>query len=152
MGERPDIDEAIKILQAGGFKITGGKYAPKSDTAHWRTQILEILNAYYQAEKNVDSSTVVSLLPYAKKFEALLQTVQAETERAARIDELEHLIEESETITHNSDIFDRIAALTNQKPTIPEDGICHEHLIMGCTLEHKSLDPTPVNQKEKQDD
>lgn len=29
MSDRPDLDEAASILQAGGFKITGGKYAPK---------------------------------------------------------------------------------------------------------------------------
>jgi hypothetical protein len=28
MSDRPDLDEAIKILQAGGIKITGGRYAP----------------------------------------------------------------------------------------------------------------------------
>lgn len=28
MSDRPDLDEAIKIAQAGGLKITGGKYAP----------------------------------------------------------------------------------------------------------------------------
>jgi hypothetical protein len=28
MSDRPDLDEAINILQAGGFTILGGKYAP----------------------------------------------------------------------------------------------------------------------------
>jgi hypothetical protein len=28
MSDRPDLDEAIRILQAGGIKITGGRYAP----------------------------------------------------------------------------------------------------------------------------
>lgn len=28
MSDRPDLDKAIKIAQAGGLKITGGKYAP----------------------------------------------------------------------------------------------------------------------------
>lgn len=31
MCDRPDLDEAMNILQAGGFNITGGKYAPKSN-------------------------------------------------------------------------------------------------------------------------
>ena len=30
MSDRPDLDEAIKILQEGGFKVTGGKYAPET--------------------------------------------------------------------------------------------------------------------------
>jgi hypothetical protein len=29
MSDRPDIDDAINILQTGGFNITGGKYAPQ---------------------------------------------------------------------------------------------------------------------------
>jgi hypothetical protein len=31
--DRPDLDKAIKILQDGGWKITGGKYAPKESLA-----------------------------------------------------------------------------------------------------------------------
>lgn len=31
MSDRPDLDEAINILQSGGFNITGGKYAPEVD-------------------------------------------------------------------------------------------------------------------------
>lgn len=30
MSDRPDLDKAIEIAQAGGLKITGGKYAPKN--------------------------------------------------------------------------------------------------------------------------
>ena len=29
MSDRPDLDEAIDILLAGGWNITGGIYAPK---------------------------------------------------------------------------------------------------------------------------
>lgn len=30
MSDRPDLDKAIQILQDGGIKITGGKYAPQT--------------------------------------------------------------------------------------------------------------------------
>ena len=32
MSDRPDLDEAIDILQNGGFNITGGKYAPQTNS------------------------------------------------------------------------------------------------------------------------
>jgi len=32
MSDRPDLDEAINILQNGGWNIIGGKYAPKPNT------------------------------------------------------------------------------------------------------------------------
>lgn len=35
MSDRPDLDEAISILQAGGIKVVGGKYAPPEVQAEW---------------------------------------------------------------------------------------------------------------------
>lgn len=40
MSDRPDLDEAVEILQKGGFNITGGKYAPAPEP---KTDIRAIL-------------------------------------------------------------------------------------------------------------
>lgn len=69
MSNRPDLDNAISILQNGGFKITGGKYAhtnrlesPMSNTpedTELRKKIVVLLfNASNRKEKTTIGQSV----------------------------------------------------------------------------------------------
>lgn len=42
MSDRPDLDEAINILQSGGFNISGGKYAPPGVQPEWVRKLEEL--------------------------------------------------------------------------------------------------------------
>lgn len=60
MSDRPDLDKAIEIAQAGGLKITGGKYAPIDP----KTGIKPTLGA--------DSQTPQPITPQPDKVDEIL--------------------------------------------------------------------------------
>lgn len=89
---RPDLDEFVKKMQDGGWKITGGKYAPKPMNSKLREQLLRLMRY---------SNT---LTPYklGEPLDPFVDGALSDTEKAIRQavgEELRELLPTDENVT-----------------------------------------------------
>jgi hypothetical protein len=99
MSDRPDLDKAIEIAQAGGLKITGGKYAPTpkqpDSSDDWLRTFREMLAEFsdqglrqqeYRIIEFVTQHDAAEKLKLLAQFESIIYDAIKEAE-LSRVDE-----------------------------------------------------------------